>query len=137
MPWSETTPMRERIRFWQDYERGIFEFKELCGLYGISRKTGYKLIGRILEEGLEQGIRDRPRVARNCPHRTEECLEDALVEIRRLHPRWGPRKIVAVLEQELPQYSWPAPSTVGDVRLPTGKSESRSRQSRSGKTWKP
>jgi putative transposase len=89
MPWSETTPMRERIRFWQDYERGIFEFKELCELYGISRKTGYKLIGRILEEGLEQGIRDRPRVARSCPHRTEECLEDALVEIRRLHPRWG------------------------------------------------
>ncbi len=132
MPWSETTPMRERIRFWQDYERGIFEFKELCELYGISRKTGYKLIGRILEEGLEQGIRDRPRVARSCPHRTEECLEDALVEIRRLHPRWGPRKIVALLEQELPQYSWPAPSTVGEILKRHGMVAPRRRRARPG-----
>ncbi len=25
MPWSETTPMKERLRFWRDYQRGLFE----------------------------------------------------------------------------------------------------------------
>jgi hypothetical protein len=32
--------MEERIRFVKDYRSGVFEMSELCGRYGISRKTG-------------------------------------------------------------------------------------------------
>ena len=42
MPWRETSPMEERIRFVEDRRSGLYEMKELCERYGISRKTGYK-----------------------------------------------------------------------------------------------
>ena len=42
MPWAETEPMKERIRFVTDGERGLYSMTELCGRYGISRRTGYK-----------------------------------------------------------------------------------------------
>lgn len=39
MPWSETTAMSERQRFIEDLESSLFTMTELCGQYGISRKT--------------------------------------------------------------------------------------------------
>jgi transposase InsO family protein len=132
MPWGETTPMTERVRFWRDYQRGIFGFKELCEVYGISRKTGYKLVRRILEGGLEGSVWDRSRAPRSCPHRTDEALEDALVEIRRAHPTWGPKKIVGYLRTHVSQSGWPAPSTVGDILKRRGMVQPRRRRPRPG-----
>ncbi len=37
MPWSETTKMRERMRFVLDAEKDMFTMTELCERYGISR----------------------------------------------------------------------------------------------------
>lgn len=132
MPWTETTPMRERIRFWRDYQRGIFRFNELCESHGISRKSGYKLVNRILEEGLEEAVHDRSRAPLSCPHRTDEVLQDALAEIRRGHPTWGPKKIVAYLQRHLPQHDWPAPSTVGEILKRRGMIQPRRRRPRPG-----
>ncbi len=42
MPWTETAPMKERMRFVTDWERGLYSMVELCARYGVSRKTGYK-----------------------------------------------------------------------------------------------
>ena len=42
MPWTETAPMKERVRFVTDWERGLYSMTELCARYGVSRKTGYK-----------------------------------------------------------------------------------------------
>jgi transposase InsO family protein len=124
--------MRERLRLWRDYQRGIFRFKELCEVYGISRKTGYKLVKRILEEGLEGSVWDRSRAPRSCPHRTDEALEDALVEIRRVHPTWGPKKIVAYLQKHVSQSGWPAQSTVGEILKRRGMVPPRRRRPRPG-----
>lgn len=44
MPWSETTKMRERVRFMGDLERELFSMTELCQRYRISRQTGYKWV---------------------------------------------------------------------------------------------
>lgn len=41
MPWAETEPMKERMRFVADAERGLYSMTELCGRYGISRRTGF------------------------------------------------------------------------------------------------
>ena len=40
MPWSETTPMDQKMQFIADYLRGELGMTELCELYGIARKTG-------------------------------------------------------------------------------------------------
>lgn len=57
MPWSETKPMDQKTQFIADYLRQTLDMTELCQLYGISRKTGYKWIGRYVEYGLPQRIR--------------------------------------------------------------------------------
>jgi putative transposase len=44
MPWDETTAMEQKVQFIRDWRRGSHTVSELCALYGISRKTGYKWI---------------------------------------------------------------------------------------------
>ena len=68
MPWTETAPMKERMRFVTDWERGLYSMVELCERYGVSRKTGYKWIGRYEGDGPD-GLRDRSRAPHHCPHR--------------------------------------------------------------------
>lgn len=42
MPWKETLPVDQRIRFIADYERRLFSVSELSGRFGVGRKTAYK-----------------------------------------------------------------------------------------------
>jgi putative transposase len=114
MPWSETSHMRERMLFVAEAQKGVFSVSELCESFGISRKTGYKWIERFEREGLE-GLKDRPRIARECPHRTIAEIAQRVLEFRRRHPRWGPKKLLARLEQLDPSVAWPAPSTAGEL----------------------
>ena len=60
MPWSQTTPMDQKTQFIADYLRETYSFTELCTRFGVSRETGYKLIGRYLEQG-PQGLEERSR----------------------------------------------------------------------------
>ena len=129
MAWSETNPMKERVLFIDDLESGLYSMTELCDLYGISRKSGYKWAQRYVEEGVE-GLRDRSRAPDNCPHRTEERVVKALQAARRKHPRWGPRKLLAYLSRRQPDWAWPAASTAGDILRRAGLVEPRRRRRR-------
>lgn len=42
MPWSQTSPMDQRIQCIADYLRESLSITDLCALYGVSRKR-YKL----------------------------------------------------------------------------------------------
>ena len=42
MPWTETSLVDQRMPFIADLQRGLHSMTELCELYGVSRKTGYK-----------------------------------------------------------------------------------------------
>ncbi|HWR73276.1 MAG TPA: helix-turn-helix domain-containing protein, partial [Nitrospirota bacterium] len=53
MPWKEVKPMEQKILFIADYLRGGRSFMELCRSYGISRKIGYKWIGRYRDGGVD------------------------------------------------------------------------------------
>ena len=46
MPWNETEPMNERVKFLARYLEGDVPFASLCEAAGISRKTGYKWVDR-------------------------------------------------------------------------------------------
>ena len=80
MPWSETSPMDQRIQFIADYQRQVFTITELCGRFGISRKTGYKWLARYEDEG-PRGLLDQSRRPRTCPHETPLRIELALMRI--------------------------------------------------------
>ena len=62
MPWRETCPMDERMRFVLACEAGEESFSELCRGYGVSRKTGYKWLDRYRALG-PVGLVDRSRAA--------------------------------------------------------------------------
>lgn len=124
MPWTHTDPMSERAKFVLAYYEvlrpgdarpPVFSMTELCQRFGISRKTGYKWLQRYQTGGLA-ALDDRSRAPHACPHRTPEPLAEALVALRRAHPRCGARKLLVVLERRQPElvarFGRPAPSTV-------------------------
>jgi putative transposase len=129
MPWAETEPMKERARFVAECERGHYSMTELCRRFGISRKTGYKVLARWEAEGLE-GLEDRSRAPHCCPHRIEPLVARAIVEARRKHPSWGPRKLLAWLEDRRPELALPAASTAGDLLGRRGLVRKRRRRRR-------
>jgi hypothetical protein len=42
MPWQETSPMNERVKFVAAMLEAEESFLELCERFGISRRQGYK-----------------------------------------------------------------------------------------------
>ena len=62
LPWKQTSPEMEQIRFIERWEGGEVTFVELCRRFGISRKTGYKRVHRFQWYGWE-GLGDRSRAS--------------------------------------------------------------------------
>ena len=129
MPWSENTHM-SRSRFVADFESCLYTMTELCERHGISRKTGYKWAERFGSQGAE-GLLDRSRAPNHRPSQTPTEVADRLVELRRKHPTWGPRKLAAWLGKYEPEQDWPAASTIGGILKREGLvTPSRRRSSR-------
>src|SRR3954454_11083942 len=49
---------------------------------GMSRATAYRLLGRYQQQGWE-GLRDRPPIAKQCPHRLSTKAEAQIIALRR------------------------------------------------------
>ena len=67
---------------------------DLCQSFGISPKTGYKRVHRFQAWGWE-GLKDLSRAPRQHPNRTERSVVERLIMLRKEHPTWGPKKLVA------------------------------------------
>lgn len=65
---------------------------------GASRQAVYGWVGRYRVEGLA-GLQDRSRRPHSSPTRVAAEVEAQICELRRLHPRWGPRRIAFELAQ--------------------------------------
>lgn len=77
MPWLETCPVEQRLKFIDDARSDRFTMAELCARYGVSRRVGYKWIERFEEEG-RRGLRDRSRTPHHCQHRIDPELAELL-----------------------------------------------------------
>lgn len=112
MPWKEISSLEQRKELIRRCLAGEESIAELCRQCGVSRQSAYKWMRRWEQHG-EAGLRELSRA----PHRQARALSEELVErvvsVRSAHPRWGPRKILAFLERQHPQESWPAASSVG------------------------
>jgi putative transposase len=84
---------------------------DLCREFGISRKTGYKFATRFEQLGVI-GLLDQRRVPERIPHRTAPEIAEMLVQLRREHPTWGPKKVRDVLSKRHPELRFPAVSTI-------------------------
>jgi transposase InsO family protein len=89
------------------------QLSDLCREYGVSRKTGEKFKKRLRTEGLA-GLQDKSRAPIVIPHKTPPAVVQMIVEHRKQHPTWGPKKLKDTLERMLGR-TLPAPSTIGDI----------------------
>ena len=121
--------MDEKLSFVAECLRGDLPMVALCADYGISRKTGYKWLGRYRALGPE-GLVDRSRAPRRHGRSMAPEVADAIVALRRERPHWGPRKLRAVLMRDRPDIAWPAASTMGDLLRAEGLVGSRRRRRR-------
>jgi transposase InsO family protein len=114
MPWTHTDPVNERLRFVAKAQEGLYGMTELCARFNVSRQTGYAVLARYAELGID-GLKDRSHTARHCPHAISVETREVLLEARRMHPHWGPRTLLAWVAKREPERALPAASTVGDL----------------------
>ena len=60
--------------------------------FGVSRQTLHTWLTRYARDGLA-GLIDRTHRPPSCPHQASAEVETMVCELRREHPRWGPRRI--------------------------------------------
>jgi transposase InsO family protein len=118
--------MDQRVAFIADWLRDEWTMTELAERYGISRKTAYKWVDRY-DADPAQGLVERSRAPKSHGRATAEALCEAVLALRRKHPRWGPKKLRAILCEREPRRVWPAASTIGDLLRREGVSEPRRR----------
>jgi len=106
--------MDEKLRFVFEYELGERSMTELCQRYEIARETGYVWLRRYRAAGVA-GLVARSRAAQRHANQTPEEIEQAVLELRQAHMRWGPRKLKRILERDEPGRRWPAASTIGTL----------------------
>jgi putative transposase len=129
VPWKETGPMDERLKFVGMYLSQEWSMSALCRDFGVSRKTGYKWIERYREGGAA-GLVDRSRAPLSNPQAVPRAIVQAVLAARGKHPTWGPRKLRVWLERESGTRIWPAASTIGEILRRRGLSVQRRRSRR-------
>jgi len=129
MPWKETCAMDQRVRLIGDWLSKGYSITELSEMYGVSRNTVYKWIGRYERDGLES-LKERARAPLNHPNATPRDIADIIIRAKLEHERWGPRKLLAWLEEQHPDHRWPAASTAGEILKKVGLVRARKRRHR-------
>jgi transposase InsO family protein len=113
MPWKVESLMSPRQEFVILASVQDANVSLLCRRFGISRKTGYKWLGRS-RQGADADLADRSRRPHHLPGKTEAAVEQLVIELRRQHPAWGARKLKRRLEDK-GHAGVPARSTVNSI----------------------
>src|SRR5512145_3090792 len=110
MPWQEASTVSLRADFVAAANDSGEPIRVVCRRFGISPQTAYKWLGRYQAEGVA-GLVDRPRRPRESPTRTNQAMEQAVLDLRAKHPTWGGRKLRARL-RALGHEGVPSASTI-------------------------
>ena len=104
---------------------------DLAEEYGVARKTIYKWLKRYEKRGLT-GLVDESRRPHSSPMKTSAELALEIVQLKKEHLRWGPKKIATVLAKRHPEdESVPSIVTIQRVLRGVGLMK-RSRRRESG-----
>lgn len=101
---------------------------------GVSRQTLHGWLARYEAEGLE-GLSDRSRRPVSCPHQMPAAVEAVVLELRRVHRFWGPRRIghELVRRQLVAPAAMPSESAIYRALTRAGLIEASGRRRRSEK----
>src|SRR5215213_8766632 len=129
MSWTERSVFESRLSFINEWRGKVEPVSALCARHGISRKTGYKWIGRYEQDGLS-GLFDLSSARHTHAAAMSGAVVDAILALREERSTWGPRKLLARLCLDDPTTAWPAASTIGDLLRRAGKSRAPSSSGR-------
>src|SRR6266487_2221945 len=99
---------------------------EVAERYGVSRQSVHTWLVRYREEGIA-GLADRSHQVHNHPWRIPAEVEELVCELRRGHPKWGPRRLVFEMGRRGHQVTRP---TVYRTLVRNGLIEPKSRRRR-------
>lgn len=99
MPWKESTTMSQRQEFIEQTLQAEANISQVCRQFGVSRKTGYKWLGRYRRAGTS-GLADRSRRPLHTPGQTPPEIEALIVTTRQQFPTWGGRKLKTYLTDQ-------------------------------------
>ena len=105
--------MDERVKFIARVLDGE-TMAQLCDEFAISRKTGYKILKRYNDSGLE-ALTDRSRRPYRHANQLPFQIETLIVRLKEDRPAWGAPKIRERLRRLYPDVHCPAISTVHAV----------------------
>jgi transposase len=91
MPWMESSVTEERLRFVARLLDGE-AMTDVCRDFGVSHKTGDKILDRYKEHGLE-ALNDRSRRPVRYANQLPAQIESLIVRLKAEKPHWGARKI--------------------------------------------
>ncbi len=129
MPWKGVTVSEQRQRFIEDYLLNYYSISELSERFSISRKTAHKWINRYRRHG-QEGYRGLSRRPHTCPWQTDKAIAAELVKLRKAHPRWGPRKLLDLMQRRDPKRKLPSVSTAARIIAREGLVKPRRRYRR-------
>jgi transposase InsO family protein len=66
---------------------------------GVARQTVHDWLRHYASHGMA-GLADKSSRPMSCPHQMPAVVEARVVELRRAHPRWGPRSLVNQLRRD-------------------------------------
>ncbi len=113
MPWKERSVMDERVKFIARLLDGE-SMTSLCEEFGISRKTGYKILERYQDIGTG-AFTDRSRRPIRLANQLPLQVEKFILNVKKEYPSWGARKIREKLVRKFPDVKTPAKSTIHAV----------------------
>ena len=129
MPWKGVTVSEQRQRFLEDYQLNYYSISELAERFSISRKTAHKWINRFKQRG-PAGFHEHSRRPHSCPWQTDASIVEELVALRKAHPRWGPRKLLNLMQRRDSERQLPAVSTAAQILSREGLIKPRRRYRR-------
>jgi transposase InsO family protein len=107
--------------------------KDVAAAVGVSRQSLHAWLSRYEAGGLE-GLADGSHRPRWCPHQMPAEVEALVLELRRRHPSWGPRRIGFELGRQ-PVGSVPSESAVYRCLVRAGLVEA-ARRRRPRREWR-
>jgi transposase len=72
---------------------------DIAARMGVSRQSVHTWLRRYRDGGLE-ALKDGSHRPASCPHQIDAAIEARVVELRRLHPGWGPRNLLHQLTRD-------------------------------------
>lgn len=114
MAWRTVKVEDQREFLVKSYLGGVASMKELCQECGISRKTGYKWVHRYEKKG-KKGLLDQSKAPLEPDRKYSQTQIEQSLEVKRKHPKYGPKKVLALLKRHFPGESWPSPTRLYEI----------------------